>query len=105
MSVSDTSSGNKKFGIGAAAALLVLALGFLAFQVMAGRDHGAGSLPTEVYYTDDNGKTFFKDDVRKLVPFDHKGKQAYRADVFQGADGKQFVGLVYRHTDSGRKEL
>jgi hypothetical protein len=96
---------NAKVGMGAAAALLVVAMGFVGFQVFGGRDHGAGSLPGDAFYTDDNGKTFFKDDVRKIVPFDHKGKQAYRADVFQGSDGKQFVGLIYRHTDSGRKEL
>jgi hypothetical protein len=55
------------------------------------------------FYTEDNGKSFFKDDINKLSPFDHNGKQAYRCDVFQTDGGKQFVGLVYRYTPGGRQ--
>ena len=44
-------------------------------------------------------------DFDKLPPFEHNGKQAYRCDVFNDAGGKQFVGLIYRFTDSGRKQM
>jgi hypothetical protein len=95
----------RKLGMGVAAAVLIIGLGLLAYQFFGGRQSVSAQTGSTAFFTDDGGKTFFKDDVTKMAPFDHNGKQAYRADVFQGADGKQFVGLIYRHTDSGRKEI
>jgi hypothetical protein len=50
------------------------------------------------YYTIDDGKNWFKDDPQRVTPFDYKGKPAVRAHVFRGADGKEFVGYLTRHT-------
>ena len=94
----------KKLGLGVGAAVVVIALVLVAIQFRGPSDASAVTL-NNAFYTDDNGKSFFKDDINKIVPFDHGGKQAYRADVFRGADGKQFVGLIYRYTDAGRKEM
>lgn len=95
---------NKTVGIGVAAALIIFAVGILGFQFYSGGS-GVPAAATSGYYTDDNGKTFFKDDLNKLSPFGHNGKQAYRADVFKSANGEPFVGLVYRYTPAGRKEV
>ena len=95
---------NAKLGISLGAILLVIAIGFIGFQLHGGSGHIVHA-PAQGFYTDDNGKTFFKDDANKIVPFDHNGKQAYRCDVFEGPDGKQFVGLIYRHNSSGRLEM
>jgi hypothetical protein len=57
------------------------------------------------FYSDDDGQTYFVDEVDKLVPFDHNGKQAYRAYVFKCSSGKQFVGYVSRFSDSARAKL
>jgi hypothetical protein len=46
------------------------------------------------YFSADDGKTFFSDDVKKIPPFDYHGSQAVRAHVFRGADGKLFVGYL-----------
>ena len=91
-------------GIGVGLGILLIAIGAIGYQLLGG-GNSAGDIPTQAYYTDDNGKTFFKDDINKVVPFDHNGRQTYRADVFKGPDGKQFVGLVYRHTPIGKHEL
>ena len=91
--------------MGVAAAVLIIGMGLLGYQFFGGRQTVSAPARSTAFFTSDDGKTFFKDDVNKMVPFDHNGKPAYRADVFQGADGKQFVGLIYRHTDSGRKEI
>src|SRR3989442_15244567 len=99
----DTINQNKRVGLGVGAALILFAVGILAFQLHGGSG-SATSAPSRAFYTDDNGKTFFKDDL-KAVPFDHNRKQAYRADVFKSADGNQFVGLIYRCTPEGRKEM
>ena len=105
MSTRDKLNDNKKLGLGVAAAILIIALGIFSFQLRGAGDANAAPVPTSAFYTDDNGKSFFKDDINKLSPFDHGGKQAYRADVFKGPDGQKFVGLIYRHTEGGRKEM
>ena len=57
------------------------------------------------FYSDDDGQTYFVDSVDKLFPFDHNGKQAYRAYVFKGGDGATFVGYLARYTDSAKSKL
>jgi len=93
---------NPKLGFGVAAAVIIIALGVFAFQLSGGSTIQA---PKRAFFTDDGGKTFFKDDINKIAPFDHGGKQALRADVFKCDEGHEFVGIVYRFTDQGRKEM
>jgi len=101
--IRDSLNKNKKLGVGIGAAILVIAVGLIAFQL---RGSGSGlTAATGAFYTDDNGKTFFKDDLLKVSPFDHNGKQAYLCEVYQCSDGKQFVGLMYRHNAAGRKAI
>jgi hypothetical protein len=57
------------------------------------------------FYSDDDGQTYFVDSVDKLFPFDHNGKQAYRAYVFKCGDGTTFVGYLARYTDSAKSRL
>jgi hypothetical protein len=94
----------KRLGPGIAIALFLIAIGIATLQLAGGRTN-AVPVQKQAHYTDDNGKSFFADDVNKVVPFERGGKQAYRVDVFKGPDGKQFVGLIYRHTDGGKKEM
>ena len=101
----NTQQRGSRFGIGVASALLIVAAIIIGSQMFGGRESGAGPVARNAFYTDDNGKTFFKDDINKVSPFDHGGKQAFRCNVFQDASGKQFVGLIYRHTDGGRREI
>jgi hypothetical protein len=63
------------------------------------RSYRSTELPGMVeraFYSDDDGKTYFPDDVKKGFSFDHDGKQAYRAFVYRGGSGKVFVGLLAR---------
>ncbi len=57
------------------------------------------------FYSDDDGQTYFVDSVDKLFPFDHNGRQAYRAYVFRCSDGTEFVGYLARYTDSTKARL
>jgi len=97
-------SENKALGIGLGAVLLVVSFGIIGLQLFGGRSDDV-VVATQAFYTDDDGATFFKDDINKVVPYERNGKQVYRCDVFQDADGKQFVGLIYRYTDFGRREI
>jgi len=104
MGVREDLNNNKKLGIGVGIAIVAVGIVALAIQMGGGRTDAVVAA-VNAFYTDDGGASFFRDDVCRISPFDHNGKQAYRADVFRGADGRQFVGLIYRHTDSGRKEM
>jgi hypothetical protein len=104
MGVRQSLNENKKLGVGAGAGVLVVALAIIGYQLFGGPS-SVGPAPRTAFYTDDNGKTFFEDDIHKVSPFERNGKQAYRADVFQCPDGKRFVAFVYRHNASGRNEM
>ena len=104
MGVRQSLNESKKLGIGVGGGVLVVALALLGYQLFGGPS-SVGPAPRTAFYTDDNGKTFFEDDIHKVSPFERNGKQAYRADVFQCSDGKRFVAFVYRHNSSGRKQV
>jgi hypothetical protein len=74
--------------------IIVIALGFIVWQIFGGQ--GGPSAVTEMYYTVDDGQTYFSDDATKVAPFDYNGKEAVRAYVFKCADGKEFVAYLER---------
>jgi hypothetical protein len=102
MGIIEKLNDNPKLGFGVGAAILVLGLGFIVLQ-SSGGSHVA--VVKKAHYTDDNGKTFFRDSVNKIPPFDRGGKQAYRADVFKCPAGHEYVGLIHRFTPEGRAEM
>jgi hypothetical protein len=61
-----------------------------------------GSNPGDVYFTTDDGQTFFAGDGRKFPPFEIDGKTAYRAHVFE-CKGKRVVGYMSRYTPEALK--
>jgi hypothetical protein len=46
-----------------------------------------------IYFSDDDGQTYFADDAAKLTPFDHNGREAVRCNVFKNSSGP-FVGYL-----------
>ena len=99
MSLRETLSNSPRIGIALGAAAILLAVIFLWPTLFAGAPHA--SMPSRVYFSDDDGKTFFTDDSSNIPPFDHGGKQALQAAVFE-CGGKQFVGYLIRF-DNGAK--
>ncbi len=51
-----------------------------------------------VYYTIDDGASYFSDAPDRVTPFERRGKQAVRAHVFRINDGEPFVGYLERQT-------
>jgi hypothetical protein len=98
---------NQLLGGGIAAALVVLAIILVVWQMT----HSTGNAPppplgtpdlTKAYYSDDDGKTFFADNVRKLTPFTRGGKNAVRAYVYK-CGSTTIVGYLGRDTDAGQR--
>ncbi len=93
---------NKKKSLAVAGTLILLAIAGVILYTAS--SSGVPALLSTGYYSDDDGKTWFKDDAGKLCPFDHNGKQAVRAYVFRYGSGDAFVGYLGKLTDAGRKQ-
>jgi hypothetical protein len=93
----------KHRGLANGAAIIML----LAAVMLIVINSRSGGIPQVkyAYYSDDDGQSYFRDDVNKLFPFDHDGKQAYRAFVFQTGAGKPFVGYLERINDKAMAKL
>ena len=104
MGIRETLNQNPGLTTGATAGIIILALGFIIWSNFS--DSEGGSAPSKLYYTDDDGATFFPDDIRKFPPFDHGGKPAVRARVFSCDGGKtKFVGYLERYTPDAKARL
>jgi hypothetical protein len=100
----ETLNENPRYVTISTAALIVIVLAWLLWP-----SGGSGTAPgttgaAQVYFSDDDGKTWFPDDVTKIPPFDHGGKQAVRARVYQ-AGGKKFVQHLERYTPDAQKKV
>jgi hypothetical protein len=100
MGIRQTLGEKKKLGIAVAALAVVLGAVAVGYQVSA----MGPARPTapQTFYTVDDGKTLFADSTELLPPFDHKGKQAVRAYVYE-CDGKRFVAYLERFTDQAKR--
>jgi hypothetical protein len=105
--IRETLNEKPAIGIGIAAGVILIAAVVVIWQ-FTGRSSGpALTAPVtgdQAYYTDDDGKTFFADDSKKMTPFKHSGKDAYRAHVYKCSKGEPFVGYIERHTDYGKQQ-
>ena len=59
---------------------------------------------TTIFFSDDDGKTYYADSVFNFPPYSHNGKEANRAFVYQCDHGK-FVGFLLRYKLDARKQL
>jgi hypothetical protein len=100
--IRETLNKNPAITTGATAAIILLAIGFIIYQITGG---GSPSVATEGYYTIDDGKTWFSDDINKIPPFDKDGKQAVRAYVYECPGSDPFVSHLERYTPEGKKAL
>ena len=98
MSVREWMDNNQKATSIGAGALTFLAIGLIVYQLIP------EGQPTKAWYTTDDGQTWFKDSNRKVPPFDHGGKQAVLAKVYE-CNGKQFVGWMERYKPEQAKKL
>lgn len=102
MATQSGGGGRQRLGVGVGITLVMVAGLLIAYQL-----HSQQSLagnPAASFYSDDDGATWFTDSVYKFPPFDHNGRVAVRAYVFE-SNGKRFVGLLGRYTPATVKLL
>jgi hypothetical protein len=60
---------------------------------------------TQAFYSDDDGQTYYEDSLYKFAPFDHNGKTAVLATVYEDAHNTKFVAYLLRYTPDALKKL
>lgn len=105
MGIRETLNKNPAITTAATAAIVVAAIGVIVWQLMGSSGPSVSSGTAKMYFSDDDGVTYFADDAKKIPPFDHNGKEAVRAQVFDCGDGKPFVGLLQRYTKEAKAKL
>lgn len=93
---------NRNPAIAIVAVLIVI--GIAVWVIWSQADGGnTVATPTEGYFTTDDGKTWFTDDVGRVTPFDKEGKQAVRAYLYKCGDGAPQVAYLERYTAKGKE--
>lgn len=105
MGLRETLNRNPGLTTAATAFIIILALVVAVLSFMRAKRSPSG--PSDrVWYSDDDGNTWFPDDRNRVPPFDHKGKPAVRAYLFTCDGGKtKFVGWLERYTPEAAKQL
>jgi hypothetical protein len=87
---------NKKPAYAVAITVIVI-LGALVFIFWQTRPETPGEIETRVFYTDDDGKTWFPEQANHVPPFNHNGKDAVRCFVYKN-NGQPFVAYMRKFT-------
>lgn len=85
----------------AIAAAVLISAGAVWFLI----NRGPSTTIARVYFSADDGKTFFADDSTKIPPFEHQGKQAVQAHVFRCGEEAPFVAYLARYSEKTRGEI
>lgn len=86
-------------------AALVIAIGSILFVIWYQSIGEQKPTGIREFFSDDDGTTWFVDDGTKVAPFDHNGKPAVVAKVFQTKSGQKFVGYLIKFTDEEKKKI
>lgn len=94
---------NPRLTTGVTIGVVVIALILIVYQLWPASPIQPIS---QAFYTIDEGKTWFVEDIEKVPPFQHNGKEAVRAHVFVcGESGQKFVGWMEKFTPDAKKKL
>ena len=106
MSLRETINRNPTQSAVISGAIVVVAIVVLYFTVFRSSSSGSAQfLPTKNFFSDDDGKTYYIDDMTNIPPYDHNGKKAYIAKVFMTKDGPKFVGYLESYDDKDKKRI
>ena len=100
MSIRETLNAKRGLGVGVGIALLIVAV-IVILRSSGGPDYSV----SRMYYSNDDGATYFADDADRIYPFDHEGKSAYRAYVYRCGDDAPFVAYLARYNEQTKAKL
>jgi len=103
MSVREILREKKILTLSTATCLIAFAIGHTIYV-----QRGGGTPPVKglAWYTTDDGKTWFADNVEKIPPFDKDGKVAYGCCVWTTDGGKtKQVSNLYRYSEESKNRV
>ena len=95
MGIRETLNANQKLTTVLTAVVLVGLVGYIAWYV-SGMTSNSPQIG-KAYFTTDEGATLLVEDENRRAPFQHEGKEAVRAYVYE-CDGEQFVAYLERYS-------
>jgi hypothetical protein len=102
MDVRTTLNEKKQLSTVAAVGFVLLGAIVLAYQFWPQKKANLG----QTYFTDDDGKTWFADSSYRVAPFDHNGKTAVIAEIYNYDSGsKTFCAYLAKYTPEAKKRL
>ena len=102
MGIRQTINEKPQITMGVTGAIILIALIYIAVHAFGGGP-AAHAVKPLAFFSDDDGQTYFVDDGAKIPPFDHNGKQAFKAMVYRCEGGKPFVAYLQRCNDEQRR--
>jgi hypothetical protein len=93
---------NPRVGGAVAGALILLGITSIFLQI---RGSSVPVAASKLFFTVDDGKTWFADSADNVPPFDKDGKQAVRAFVFRCSNGTEFVNHLERFKPEAKHTL
>lgn len=103
MGIREKLNDNPAITTGITAAIIVIALIVIVWQLVS--SNRGPTIPTQNWYTSDDGATYVADDIKLIPPFEKDGKTWVRAVVFKCKDGKPFVSHLERYTPKAKAAL
>ncbi len=104
MGIRETLNKNPAITTGGTVGIILIALVFIVMQIFGGP--GRPRIPTDGYYTVDDGATLFTDKLNKVTPFDYNGQPAVRAIAYTADNGAHhWVQYLEKYTDDMVKKL
>lgn len=105
MGIREKLNQHRNVTIGAACAVIGIAIVLVVLQALGGAAAEDGVITSRQFFTTDDGKTWFTDDARNVPPYTKHGKEAVRAYVYRTGDGTEFVGYLQRYSPAGKKMI
>jgi hypothetical protein len=106
MGIRETLNQNPQIATAGTIGIIVVALSIICYQLVCTGGGAVQSGVNKLYFTSDDGATWFADDASKLPPFDKDGKQAVRSYVFTCDGGRtKFVGYLERYSPAAAEQI
>ena len=104
MSLRDTINQKPALAAGVSGAIVLIAIVVLWLTLRSNTSGTAQFLPTKNFFSDDDGQTYYVDDITNIPPYDHNGKKAYIAKVFMTRDQKKFIGYLLSFDEKEKED-
>jgi len=105
VSLRDTINQKPALAAGVSGAIVLIAIIVLWLTLRSNKGGQSQFLPTKNFFSDDDGATYYVDDITNIPPYDHNGKKAYIAKVFMNRDQQKFIGYLLSFDDKEKKRI